>query len=73
MSTRGTDFVDQWIQAKLPETVGADVISVAELTRKLFLDARAVGIDSAEIEEDVGSVYQAILDAIVHHDPGLAE
>jgi hypothetical protein len=73
MSTRGTDFVDQWIRSKVPETVGADVISVAELTQKLFVDARAAGIDSTEIEEDVGSVYQAILDAIVHHDPGLAE
>lgn len=73
MSTRGTDFLDEWIRTKVPETVGADVISVAELTQKLFVDARAAGIDSTEIEEDVGSVYQTILDAIVHHDAGLAE
>ncbi|RWE28936.1 MAG: DUF768 domain-containing protein, partial [Mesorhizobium sp.] len=50
----------------------ADVISVAELTQKLFADAKVVGIGSVEIEEDTGSVYEAILDAIVHHDAGLA-
>lgn len=73
MSTRGTDFLDQWIRNEVPETVGADVISVAELTRKLFADARALGISEKEIEEDTGSVYEAILDAIVHHDAGLAD
>lgn len=73
MSTRGTDFLDQWIRNEVPETVGADVISVAELTRKLFADAKALGISEKEIEDDTGSVYQAILDAIVHHDAGLAD
>jgi hypothetical protein len=73
MSTRGTNFLDKWIRANVPETAGADVISVAELTQKLIADAKAVGISSPEIEEDVGgSVYETILDAIVHHDAGLA-
>jgi hypothetical protein len=26
-----------------------------------------------EIEEDTGSVYEAVLDAIVHHDSGLPQ
>ncbi|TIW75092.1 MAG: DUF768 domain-containing protein, partial [Mesorhizobium sp.] len=56
-----------------PDTVGADVISVAELTQKVFADAKSVGISSTEIEEDTGSVYEVILDAIVHHDPGIAD
>lgn len=73
MSTRGTNFLHHWISNNVPETAGADVISVAELTQKLFADAKAVGIGSAEIEEDTGSVYEAILDAIVHHDAGLAD
>ena len=38
-----------------PETVGADIISVAELTQKLFADAKALGINSVEIEEETGS------------------
>ncbi|RWE32822.1 MAG: DUF768 domain-containing protein [Mesorhizobium sp.] len=73
MSTRGIDFLHQWIANNVPETAGADVISVAELTQKLFADAKLVGISSVEIEEDTGSVYEAMLDAIVHHDAGFAD
>ncbi|WP_095204111.1 DUF768 domain-containing protein [Mesorhizobium carmichaelinearum] len=73
MSKRGTDFLYKWISANVPETPGADVISVAELTQKLFADAKAIGISSTEIEQDTGIVYEVILDAIVHHDAGLAD
>ena len=73
MSARGTNFFHQWLSNNLPETVRADVIPVSELTHKLFADAKALGISSAEIEEDTGSVYEAILDAIVHHDAGVAD
>lgn len=69
MSTRGIDFLHKWIS----KHAGADIISVAELTEQLFADAKAVGISSNEIEEDTGSVYEAILDAIVHHETGLAD
>jgi hypothetical protein len=55
-----------------PRDGRGEVISIAEQTQQLFV-ACAAGIESTEIEEDVGSVYQAILDAIVPHDPGLAE
>ncbi|WP_192255670.1 DUF768 domain-containing protein [Mesorhizobium caraganae] len=72
MSTRGTNFLHKWISGNVPETVSADIISVAELTHKLFADAKALGIKSVEIEEDAGSVYETILDAIVHHNAGLA-
>ncbi|TIW79637.1 MAG: DUF768 domain-containing protein, partial [Mesorhizobium sp.] len=40
-------------------------VSVAELTSKLFADARAAGISEEEIEEEIGSAYEAILAAIV--------
>ncbi|CAH2397081.1 DUF768 domain-containing protein [Mesorhizobium escarrei] len=72
MSTRGTNFFHQWLTNILPKAVGADVISVAELTQKLFADAKALGISSTEIEEETGSAYETILDAIVHHDAGAA-
>ena len=72
MSTRGTNFLHKWLSSNVPETVGADVLSVADLTQKLFADAKAIGISSVEIEEDTGSVYETILDAIVHRDGGLA-
>jgi hypothetical protein len=73
MSTRGTDFLYKWIGANVPATAGADIISVAELTQKLFADAKSIGISSTEIEEDTGSVYEAIMGAIVHHEAGVAD
>ncbi|PBB24097.1 MULTISPECIES: DUF768 domain-containing protein [unclassified Mesorhizobium] len=73
MSKRGADFWYKWISANVPETLSADIISVADLAQKLFADAKAVGLSSTEIEEDTGSVYEAILDAVVHHDAGVAD
>ncbi|UVK38619.1 DUF768 domain-containing protein [Mesorhizobium sp. AR10] len=73
MSTRGTNYLHQWLSNNVPDTVGADVISVAELSHKLFADAKAVGISSIEIEEDTWSVYEAILDAVVHLDAGMTD
>ncbi|WP_320410773.1 hypothetical protein [Mesorhizobium sp. Root695] len=57
----------------VPETASADIISVAELTQQLFANAKALTNSSVEIEEDIGSVYDTILDAIVHYDAGLPE
>lgn len=73
MSTRGINFLDQWIANNIPETTKADVISVDELTHKLIADAKALGIKRGEIDEEVDSLYRTILDAIVHYDPGLPE
>ncbi|WP_436174603.1 DUF768 domain-containing protein [Mesorhizobium sp. LjNodule214] len=58
MSTRGIDFIHLWITNNVPEAGGADVISVSEMTHKLFADAEALGIDSFEIEEDADSAYE---------------
>ncbi|WP_425374583.1 hypothetical protein [Mesorhizobium waimense] len=41
------------------------------MTQKLFADAKAIGIGSIEIEEETGSVYEMILDAIIHQEAGL--
>ncbi|QKD04259.1 DUF768 domain-containing protein [Mesorhizobium loti] len=73
MSTRGINFLDQWIRNNVPETANADVISVDELTDKLIAEAKASGIKRVEIDEEVDSLYRTILDAIVHYDPGLPE
>lgn len=73
MSTRGINFLDQWIANNVPETAKADVISVDEVTHKLIADAKALGIKRAEIDEEVDSLYRTILDAIVHFDPGLPD
>ncbi|MFC3326184.1 DUF768 domain-containing protein [Mesorhizobium cantuariense] len=73
MSARGLNFVDQWIANNIPESTKADVISVDELTHKLFADAKAIGIKREEISEEVDSLYRTILDAIVHYDAGVPE
>ena len=73
MSSRGINFLDQWLANNVPETTKADVISVDELTNKLIADAKALGIKRAEIDEEVDSLYRTILDAIVHHEPGMAD
>ncbi|OBQ96262.1 DUF768 domain-containing protein [Mesorhizobium sp. WSM3866] len=66
MSERGAEFFGEWITDNvLRGSVGADIISVAELTTKLFTDARVAGISEREIEEETGSAYEAILAAIV--------
>ena len=73
MSSRGINFLDQWLANNVPETTKADVISVDELTNKLIADAKALGIKRAEIDEEVDSLYRTILDAIVHYDTGLTD
>jgi hypothetical protein len=66
MSERGAEFFGRWITDNVMRgNVGADILSVAELTTKLFADARAAGISEEEIEEEVGSAYEAIMAAIV--------
>jgi hypothetical protein len=70
MSTRGANFLEQWIANNVPETTKADVITVDELTHKLIADAKALGIKRVEIDEEVVSLYRTILDAIVDYDEG---
>ncbi|TIS65681.1 MAG: DUF768 domain-containing protein [Mesorhizobium sp.] len=65
MSERGADFFGKWITDNvMRRSVGADITSVAELTTKLFADAKAAGISEDEIEEEIGSAYEAIQAAI---------
>ncbi|WP_095081923.1 DUF768 domain-containing protein [Mesorhizobium sophorae] len=73
MSTRGVNFLDQWLSNNVPETRNADVIPVDELTHKLIADAKSIGIKREEIDEEVDSLCRTILDAIVHYEPGLLE
>lgn len=73
MSTRGTDFLHHWLSTHVPETVDADIISIDDLTNRLVADSKAAGLTRDDLEDDTESLYQTILDAIVHHEPGLPE
>ncbi|WP_245452015.1 hypothetical protein [Mesorhizobium waimense] len=68
--------MERWLADNVPDLVGADVISTGRATDKLFADAQKQGIEGAEIVEETGkgSVYETILDAVVHHHgPRLAD
>ncbi|MDX8495502.1 hypothetical protein RFN29_28490 [Mesorhizobium sp. VK22B] len=65
MSERGAEFFGKWIIDNVMRgSARADIIFVAELTTKLFADAKAAGISEHEIEEEIGSAYEAIQAAI---------
>ncbi|TJV92587.1 MAG: DUF768 domain-containing protein [Mesorhizobium sp.] len=72
MSARGITFLHKWIANSVPKTARPDVISINELTHKLFADAKSVGIRREEIDEEADSLFRTILNAIVHFDPGLS-
>ncbi|RNJ42444.1 hypothetical protein B5V01_07825 [Mesorhizobium erdmanii] len=71
MSTRGINFLDQWLVNNIPETTKADPVD--ELTHELIADARTLGIKRGEIDEEVDSLYRTILDTIAHYDAGVAD
>lgn len=51
-SPRRSFFLRQWLSDNVPTTSASGVLPVAELTDRLFADAKALGIRSTEIEED---------------------
>ncbi|TRC98263.1 DUF768 domain-containing protein [Mesorhizobium sp. WSM4303] len=53
MSTRGTNFIHQWIGDNLDEIGDADETTIAEMVMKLFADAQVIGISEVELEEDM--------------------
>lgn len=73
MSTRGISFLHKWITNEVPETAPPDAVFIAELTHKLFADAKAVGIKRIEIDEDVESLYRVFVEAIAHLGGGAPE
>ncbi|TRC98334.1 DUF768 domain-containing protein [Mesorhizobium sp. WSM4303] len=66
MSPRGIDFLNGWIANNIPEKAKSDAVTVSEFTHKLFADAKAIGIKRGEIDEEVDSVYQTLVEAPVH-------
>lgn len=73
MSTRGIDFLHQWIQNNVPETAKSDAVSISEITHKLFADAKALGIKREEIDDEVDSLYRTLFEWIAHFEAGLAD
>jgi len=72
MSTRGIDFLDQWMTEHLPDSASEDAVFISDLADQAMKAAAQAGIEPAEIAEETGSVFEVIFEAMQHRDPGLA-
>lgn len=69
MTTRGVDFLENWIVKNLTADTKPD--EVETLAHRCLTEAAALGITGAEMEGEWGSVEQAIREAVAHlRDPG---
>ncbi|MBM2714567.1 DUF768 domain-containing protein [Mesorhizobium caraganae] len=73
MSTRGLDFLYKWISEHMPEGPIDDFgLFVIDMADQAMRAADAEGIAIQEIDEEIGSVYEAIIHAVEHREGGLA-
>ncbi|MER9733031.1 hypothetical protein [Mesorhizobium sp. M0217] len=73
MSTRGINFLDKWVADHLPDAITDDPVAISDLADEVMKAADSAGIGVDEITEEVGSVFEVILDAMQHRDAGLAD
>ncbi|ESZ41798.1 DUF768 domain-containing protein [Mesorhizobium sp. L2C066B000] len=64
MSTRGFNFLDKWMAEHLPDAVTDDPGTVTDLADQAMRAADKEGISADEISEEVGSVFEIILEAM---------
>ncbi|MEI9419613.1 hypothetical protein O7A70_00215 [Mesorhizobium sp. Cs1299R1N1] len=73
MSTRGADFLYKWISEHMPEgPTDEPGRLVTDMADQALRAAAVEGIPIQEIDEEIGSVYEAIIHAVEHRDGGLA-
>ncbi|MER9758503.1 hypothetical protein [Mesorhizobium sp. M0138] len=68
MSTRGFNFLDKWMAEHLPDAVTDD--PVTDLADQAMRAADKEGISAEEISEEVGSVFEIILEAMQSREGG---
>jgi hypothetical protein len=69
MSTRGADFLYKWISDHLPKRPIDDPgLLVAHTAVDAVRAAETQDITSQEIDEEIGSVYEAIMHAVQHRE-----
>lgn len=73
MSTRGINFLDKWLAEHLPNAITDDPVAVSDLADECIKAALREGIAPWEIDEEVGSVFEAIFEAMQHRDGSLAD
>ncbi|ESX93214.1 DUF768 domain-containing protein [Mesorhizobium sp. LNJC405B00] len=68
MSERGVDFLQGWIHEHLPGELPVDKATARTLTTRAALDARHLGLEVSEIEEDLGPLERVIFEALDQPD-----
>jgi len=66
MSTRGINFLDQWMAEHLPNAMTDDPAAICDLVGQVMKAAKREGIDPDEVNEEVGSIFGVIFDAMQH-------
>ncbi len=64
MSARGINFLDKWMAEHLPNAFTDDPAAIADLADQAMTAADREGIAADEISEEVGSVFEVILEAM---------
>ncbi|RRH92836.1 DUF768 domain-containing protein [Mesorhizobium tamadayense] len=72
MSTRGINFLDKWMAEHLPNAITDDPMAIIYLTEEAIKAAEREGIPPEEMIEEVGSLFEMILQAMQHREGGLA-
>lgn len=70
MSTRGINFLDEWMAEHLPDAVTDDPGAVTDLADQAMRAADKEGISADEISEEVGSVFEIMLEAMQSREGG---
>ncbi len=71
MTTRGVDFLQDWVSGKLPPMPIGDNALVKMLVQKLRVDASAAGFSIADLELEESQVEQFIRETLAHiAEPG---
>ncbi|RUV86907.1 DUF768 domain-containing protein [Mesorhizobium sp. M1A.F.Ca.IN.020.06.1.1] len=72
MSTRGINFLDRWMADHLPNAITDDTMAILYLVEEALEAAEREGIRPEEITDEVGSLFEVILDAMQNREGGLA-
>ncbi|RUV18366.1 MULTISPECIES: DUF768 domain-containing protein [unclassified Mesorhizobium] len=72
MTTRGINFLDRWMADHLPNAITDDSMPIVYLVEEALKAAEREGISPDEISEEVGTVFEVILEAMQNREEGLA-
>jgi hypothetical protein len=73
MSARGINFLDKWMAVHLPDVLVDDMddaVAISDLADQAMKAADREGISSDEISDEVGSVFEVILEAMKNRAGG---